>query len=66
MKLCPGGWKNNFERMNMKVDEDNEKSVVMVNGLSRKSWQLSSNTFWNNTGCLVSAPTFLVGGSRLW
>ena len=32
MKLWPGYWKNHLERINMKVDEDNGKYVVMVNG----------------------------------
>ena len=32
MKLWPRYLKNQSERMNMKVDEDNRKSVVMVNG----------------------------------
>ena len=28
--------------------------------------QFSSNEFWKNIGCLVSAPTFGLGGSRMW
>ena len=28
--------------------------------------RLPSNEFWKNIGCLVSAPTFGLGGSRLW
>ena len=28
--------------------------------------QFSSNEFWRNIGCLVSAPTLGIGGSRLW
>ena len=38
----------------------------MVNGQDRKIWQFSSNKFWNKIGCFVSAPTFGIGGSRLW
>ena len=50
--LWPGDWKNRLETMNMKVDEDNSKYVGMMNG--------------QNIGCLVSDPTFGLGGSRLW
>ena len=50
----------------MKLDEENGKAVVMVNGRYWKRWQFPSNAFWNNIGCLVSAPTFGFGGSRLW
>ena len=32
----------------------------------RKVRRFSSCEFWNNIGCLVSAPTFGLGGSRLW
>ena len=38
----------------------------MVNGRSWKYWRLSSNGFWENIGCLISAPTFFLGGYRLW
>ena len=46
--------------------EDNGKYVVMLNVRAWKVWQFSSNKFWKNIGCLVSAPTFGLGGSRLW
>ena len=65
MMISPGDWKNQFEMMNMKVDEENGKAVGMVNGRSWKIWQFSSNAFWNSIGCLVSAPTFGLGGSRM-
>ena len=32
----------------------------------RKIWRFSSNVFLNNIVCLVSAPTFGLGGLRLW
>ena len=38
----------------------------MVNGRYQNFWQFSSNGFWKNIGCLVSAPTFGLGGSGLW
>ena len=38
----------------------------IVNGRDRKVWQFSSNEFWKNIGCLISAPTIGLGESRLW
>ena len=49
----------------MNMDEENGKYVVMVDEGSRKFWRFSSNEFWKNLGCLVSAPTFGIGGSGL-
>ena len=65
MKLWPGDWDNQLERMNMWADGDNGKAVVMVKVRARKFWRFSSNEFWKNVGCLVSAPTFGLVGSRL-
>ena len=50
----------------MKADEENGQDVGMVNGRDQKVWQFSSNEFGKNIGCLVSAPTFDLGGYRLW
>ena len=61
-KLWPGDWYNKSERMNIMVDEDNGKAVGMVNGRYRKVRRFSRNEFWENIGCLVSAPTFGLGG----
>ena len=36
------------------------------NGRYQNFRRVSSNEFWNNIGCLVLAPTFGLGGSRLW
>ena len=36
------------------------------NGLYQNVRWFSSNEFWKNIGCLVSAPTFGLGGSRMW
>ena len=47
MKLSPGDWKNQFDKINMKVDEENGKAVVMVNGRSWKSWQFFSSYIWS-------------------
>ena len=66
MKLWPGYWDNQLERMNMNVDEDYGKYVGMVNGRAWKVQWFSINEFWKNIGCLVSAPTFGLGGYRLY
>ena len=66
IKLWPGDWNNQLEGVNMNVDEDNGKSVGMVNGRAQKGRRFSRNEFWNNIGCLVSSLTFGLGGSRLW
>ena len=52
--------------MNIKVDEDNGKALGMVNGRYRKVQRFSRNEFRINIGCLVSSPTFGLGGSRMW
>ena len=66
MNLWHGYWKNQWDSMNMKLYEDNCKAAGMANGKNQKFWRLSSNKFWNNIGCLVSAPTFGLGESRPW
>ena len=50
----------------MKVCEDNGNALVTVNGGYKKYCCFSSNEFWNKIGCLFSAPTFGLGGSRIW
>ena len=50
----------------MKLDEDNGKDVVMMFGQAQKVQRFPSNEFWKNLGCLVSSPTFGLGGLRLW
>ena len=50
----------------MKVGEYNGKAVLIVNVWSWGFWRFSSNEFWKNIGCLISAPTFGIGGLRLW
>ena len=37
----------------------------MVNGRDWKVWQFSSNGFWENIGCPISAPTVGLGVSRM-
>ena len=43
--LCPGGWNNNSERTDMKVDEENGKAMGMVNGRHQKVWRFSEINF---------------------
>ena len=50
----------------MKANEENGKSLVMVNGRYQKVRRFSSNEFWENIGCLVSATNFDIVGSRMW
>ena len=61
-KLRTGDRKNQFERMNMKVYEENGKYAGMLNGRYRNVWRFSSNVFCKNIGFLVSAPDFGPGG----
>ena len=60
MKLWTVDWKNQLERMNMKVDEDNGKYVGMLKGQSQKVWRFLINAFWMNIGGFP-APTFGIG-----
>ena len=66
INLCTGYWIYQLKRMNRKVDEESGKQRVKGNVRYRKVCRLSSCEFWKNIGCLVSAPTFGLGGSRLW
>ena len=62
INIWPGYFKNKLEMINTKVDEYNGKVVGMVNGQNQNVQRVSSNDFWKNIGCLVSAPTFGLGG----
>ena len=66
IKLWPVNWNTQLKRTNQKVDEDNGKALVKGNVRYQKICRLSSNEFWKNIGCLISAPTFGLGGLRLW
>ena len=48
------------------MDGNNGKAVGMVNGRALKIQRFSSNEFWKNIGCLVSDPTFGIGGYMMW
>ena len=66
MKLWPGNWEEYIDQMNKKVDEYNGRRGTQENGRFWKLRRLSRNEFWKNIGCLLSSPTFGLGGSRLW
>ena len=66
IKLWTGYWKNQLKMTNQKVDEENGKYLNKGNVRYQNICQFSSNGFWKNIGCLVSVPTFGLGGSRLW
>ena len=52
--------------MNKKVHEDNGRGGNQENGKFRKLQQFSMIELWKNIGCLLSAPTFGLGGAILW
>ena len=52
--------------MNQKVDEENGKQLVKDNVRYRNVRRFSISEFLKNIGCLVSVPTFGLGGSMLW
>ena len=66
IKICPGDWMTQLKMINQKVDEDNGKELNKGNVRYRKVCWFSSNEFWKNIGCLVSDPTFGLGGPRMW
>ena len=66
IKLWPGDCISKLKMMNQKADEDNTKALNKGNVRYRKFCRFSSNEFWENIGCLVSAPAFGLEGSRLW
>ena len=48
------------------MEEENGMQRVKGNVRYRKVCRFSICEFWKNIGCLVSAPIFGLGGSRLW
>ena len=62
IKLWPGGWTTQLKRMNQKVDEENGKALNKGNVRYQKFRRFSRNEFWKNNSCLVSDPTFGLGG----
>ena len=66
IKIWHWNWKTKLKTKKQKVDEDNWKALVKGNVRYRKFRWFSRNEFWKNIGCLVSDPTFGLGGPRLW
>ena len=66
IKLWPWNWKTMLKRINQNMDKENGKTFGKGNVKYQKVCRFPSNEFWKNIGCLVSAPTFSLGGSRLW
>ena len=66
MKLWPGDWEEQLDHMNKISDENNERGGTQKNGQFRKLRWFSRKNVWKNIGCFLSAPTFGLGGSRLW
>ena len=66
MTLWPGDWEDQIDRKNYKVDEDDVRGGTQENGKFRKLRRFSRNEFWKDIGCLLSEPTFGLGGSILW
>ena len=65
IKIWLRDWISQLKSMNQKFDEENGKALNKGNVRYRKVRCFSGNEFWKNIGCLVSAPTFGIGGSRL-
>ena len=63
MNIWPGYRYNQLESMNIKVGEENGKSLGMVKGGPQKVRKFSSNEFWKNIGCLILSLTFYLAGS---
>ena len=65
MKLWPGYWENQIDRMNKNVDEENGRGGTKFNGNFWKLRRFSKNEFWKNIRYLLSAPTIGIRGLRL-
>ena len=63
IKIWPGDWEKNLEETDTRVNEENGRS--MGRRRIRKFWQFSRNEYWKSIGCLILAPSFGIGGSRL-
>ena len=65
INILPGNWKTQLKSINHKVDEGSEKALGKGDVRYRNFCRFSRNGFWKNIGCLVLAPNFGIGGSRL-
>ena len=66
MELWSGYWEDQLHRTNKKINDENGRGRTQENGQFRKLRRFSREEFWKNIGYLLSAPTFGLGGSRLW
>ena len=48
------------------MDEDNGKAMGIGNGRYQTFQRFSGNESWKNIGCLISDPTFGLGGLTMW
>ena len=62
IKIWPINLKNKLKSMNQKVVRKIGNNLNKGNVQYRKFCLFSSNEFWKNIGCLVSTPTFGLGG----
>ena len=65
INLFTGYWETQLKMMNLRVDEENGKSLLMLNGGYRNVCRFSSNKFWKNIGCIDSYPTFGRGAEAM-
>ena len=66
MKLWPDDWEEQFDRTNKKLDDENGRWGTQENGRFWKLQRFSRNELWKNIGCLLLAPNYRLGVSRLW
>ena len=64
MKLWPGDWEEQLERMNKILDDEDGRLGTQENGRFWKLQRFSRNELWKNIGCLLLAPTFGLGGVK--
>ena len=61
IQIWPRDWNNQLERMNMKVDEDNGKSVGMVNGRYQKFRNFQAMDFGRTLAVLFNILPLVLG-----
>ena len=66
IKLWPRYWEEQIYQMNKKMDEENGRGGTKEDGIFEKLRRFSRKQIWRTIGCHISAPTFSLGGSRLW
>ena len=64
IKLWPGDWEKNMERMNKAVTMKNR--VTLNGGGKRQVKKFTRQEFWKCIGCILSAITYGKKGRNLW